>query len=93
MNIYKLIRDDIGGYDTYDSAVVVAENEEQAKKMHPSHTSHPYIDDYATEKWWEEDDMYKSWTHDLSKIQVTLIGKANKSFDKPQVIVASYNAG
>ena len=36
MNIYKVEQDVNNGYDTYDSFVVVAENEEIAKHTSPS---------------------------------------------------------
>lgn len=35
-------------WDTYDSAVVVAETEEQAKQFHPSGNSSGYLDDWAS---------------------------------------------
>ena len=96
MNIYKIEQDDVKGWDTHDSAVVVAENEEQAKRIHPAANKRDFGP--LKEEWWIEDEHSAlwgcdSWTHDLDKIKVTLIGKAEKSFDKPQVIVASYNAG
>ena len=36
MNIYLIWQNENRGYDTYDSAVVVAEDEESAKLIHPS---------------------------------------------------------
>ncbi len=35
MNIYLLEQDCVDGYDTYDSAVVIAENGTEAKYIHP----------------------------------------------------------
>lgn len=35
MNIYKIWADDWLGYDTYDSAIVVAKDEESAQHIHP----------------------------------------------------------
>lgn len=35
MNIYKIWVDRLLGHDTYDSAIVVAENEEAARHIHP----------------------------------------------------------
>lgn len=35
MKIYLISQDTNPGYDTYDSAVVCAENEQQAQKIHP----------------------------------------------------------
>ena len=36
MKIYKISQSLLDGYDTYDSAVVVAENEDDARNIHPS---------------------------------------------------------
>lgn len=35
MNIYKIWVDEWLGYDTFDSAIVVASNEEAARHIHP----------------------------------------------------------
>jgi len=35
MNIYLIDQDVVYGYDTYDSAVVAAESEEEARNIHP----------------------------------------------------------
>ena len=36
MNLYLISQNHNNDYDTYDSAVVVAESAESAKRMHPS---------------------------------------------------------
>jgi len=33
MNIYKVEQDDVRGYDTFDSAVIIAENMQRAKEI------------------------------------------------------------
>jgi hypothetical protein len=35
MNIYRIWQDYVTGYDTFDSAVVVAESEEEARQINP----------------------------------------------------------
>ena len=35
LNLYLLTQDDNNDYDTFDSMIVVAENEEQARMIHP----------------------------------------------------------
>ena len=35
LKIFKISQTENAGYDTYDSAVVCAENEEKAKRIHP----------------------------------------------------------
>lgn len=83
MFIYSLYRDSSGGYDTYDSCVVVAESEEDAKTIHPNR-----IDVVS-----EEINFYSSssWVR-LSEVQCELIGKAMSSM-KRGVVCASFNAG
>jgi len=38
MKLWKISRKDRIGYDEYDSAVVAAETEEQARNIHPCHS-------------------------------------------------------
>lgn len=45
MNIYLLSQTENDGYDTYDSCVVIAENEEEAKTIHPANNEH-YNNEY-----------------------------------------------
>lgn len=42
MNVYLLERTDYWSYDMYDSAVVVAKDEEEAKNLFPKHFSKTY---------------------------------------------------
>lgn len=92
MNLYLLKRTDKVSWDEYDSAVVKAASEEEARLIHPSM--------YGNYKWknnaWFFNDLkQESYAHgwtDPSKISVTLIGKALKDL-KETVICASFNAG
>jgi hypothetical protein len=84
MNIYKIERIDSCGYDEYDSAIVAAENESDARTIHPAH----YIEKPVTDNI---DDEYGSWVT-LSKVKTTLIGTAIEGTPRG-VIVASFNAG
>ena len=82
MNIYYLFQDKCTGYDTYDSCVVMAESEEEAKSFHPDGG-----------KLMPENEWYQSsWPSDPSDISCKLIGKAAKGIEKG-VICASFNAG
>lgn len=45
MNIYLLSQTENTGYNTYDSCVVIANNEEEAKLIHPANNSH-YNNEY-----------------------------------------------
>ena len=80
MNLYKISQDENDGYDNYDSAVVAAESEEEAIKIHPG-SGRLYPD-------WDSE----NWVNDLDLVSVKLIGTAVEG-TKPGVILASYNAG
>ena len=87
MNLYLLTQDIVRGYDTYDSMVVVAHNEEAARMISPCRY---------------ENDIHPSWpkTEDRDKIIVEYLGKA-EMIDQDEiddcetglVIIASFNAG
>ena len=72
----------VGGFDIFDSAVVCAESEEDAKLIHP---------DEHIEKWdggYTEENSHE-WC--LSKeVEVSIIGCANKNIKKG--VVLSYYA-
>jgi len=82
MNLYRIFLRGYIDYDQFDSAVVAAESPEDAKTIHPNTTDDPVP--------YHEPDY--SWTNDLSKIEVILIGKAIDG-TKRGVILASFNAG
>jgi len=80
MKLFLLTQDANGGYDTYDSCVVSAESEEDAKKMNPNGGE-------TTNK----DEDYGTWTT-LKNVDVEYIGEA-KEGSEPEVICSSFNAG
>lgn len=82
MNIYLIEQSANRGYDTYDSAVVIAENEEQAVSMHP----------YDGLNWDGEDETYGCWTN-KKNVTATLIGQASEDETEPRVVLGSFNAG
>jgi hypothetical protein len=77
MNLYLISQSVNNDYDTFDSAIVAAESDEDARRMHPG-------GDY--------DEPGRTWTADQSKVQVELIGIA-KEDTKAGVVLASFNAG
>ena len=92
MKLYLISQTSNKGWDTYDSAVVAAENERDAIRISPS--------EYYT--WSEEDGWlfgerkekrhsYSSWT-DPKNIKCELIGTAKLGTNKG-LILASFNAG
>jgi len=84
MNLYRISQTANCDYDTYDSAVVVAENAEEAQNMNPS-DGHQLSKEY----W---NDPFSTWTTTLKDVKVVYLGKADKSLDKG-VVCASFNAG
>ena len=86
MKLYIISNNESGGYDTFDSAVVCAENEEEARKIHPG--------EWVKDKWWEKPvkDCDSSWATRLENINVEYIGEADEGIE-PGVILASFNAG
>ena len=95
MNIYKLSQTINDDYDTYDSCIVIAENEEEAVKVHPSS-----YQNWDTRGQIIEDSYFKyenfninDWA-EIEDIKVELIGIADKSLDTEiKVVCASFNAG
>ena len=85
MNIYKISQQINDDCDTYDSVVVYAESEDEARKIHPE-SSNGYKD------VWEN--LFSVWVkfNDLDKIKVEYLGK-NEEIKKSGVILASFNAG
>jgi len=77
MNIYLIDQDVVYGYDTYDSAVVAAESEEEARNIHP----------YGN---WEN--RLDAWCTYPRDVNVKCIGIAANHITRG-VILASFNAG
>ena len=100
MKLYKISQNKNKEYDTFDSAIVCAENEEEARKIHPSYDvthikNNLWMGTYAKGGEYEtENGKYKSWVDfsDIDKLKVEYIGEA-KSGTTKGVILASYNAG
>ncbi len=99
MKLYLISQDINSGYDSYDSAVVSAESEEDARKIHPDYPD--FVTHVKGNKWMgtysengEEYDMdnERNWIpyKDISKIEVEYLGTTNQ---KRGVILASFNAG
>lgn len=100
MNIYLLERAEPGGvgYDEYDSCVVLAENEDEARQISPNVEA--TASDYPG---------YDGWTADKASLKVTKIGVADEGYvpihlkwtgpRKPlepietRVVCSSFNAG
>jgi len=99
MNIYLLSQDINNNYDTYDSVIVIAESEEEARKIHPSE----YSTHVENNEWYgtyadKSNGTYPTGSHEwipyseINKLSVDLIGTANEN-QKKGVVLASFNAG
>lgn len=90
MRIYRIYRTDKGGYDTFSDAVVVAESEEQARRMHPSFEpmdpNVTYIGDGTV-------DAFASWPDDPAHVMVEDLGQASYGIIVPHVVCSSFHAG
>lgn len=103
MKLYLLSQDINDGWDTYDSCVVCAKSEEEARLIHPSefvthcddknwfgtHSNKENLgQEYITE------DSFGTWVNrtEVDKINVEYIGEAKEGM-KSGVICASFNAG
>lgn len=84
MNLYLISQDINDDYDTYDSAVVAAESEDDARTIHPDKE----IVDWVKLDWWSENSWLKY--SDIDKITVELIGTTDR---ERGVVLASFNAG
>lgn len=101
MHLYKLTQEINNDYDTYDSAIVCAENEEEARTIHPS----LFVTHYRDGLWYgtrsrepfgeyENENDGDTWVRpdQLDQIKVEYIGEASKELKKG-VVLASYSAG
>ncbi len=79
MKLWLITQDDNTGYDTYDSAVVAARNEAQARAINPD----------GVDKWKAP---YTAWCDSPDKVTVELLGTA-KPGTQAGVVLASFNAG
>lgn len=86
MNLYLISQNEFSGYDMFDSAVVCAESEESARKIHP-YEGRSWIDPSTV--W---DDSCGSWCSSPDKVTAVLIGIASEGMEKG-VVLASFNAG
>lgn len=90
MKLFLISQDLNDGYDTYDSAVVAARTEEEARDTHPSGGLLEDKPSYrGTVYLYHGDWLYRE---DRNKITVKYIGQAARG-TKAGVICASFNAG
>jgi hypothetical protein len=81
MKLFLISQEENNDYDTYDCAVVAAENEEIAKEINPS--------DGLPMVWGK---TYSSWCKSADFVSVEYLGEA-KDGTEQGVICASFNPG
>jgi hypothetical protein len=101
MKVFKISQNDVNGYDTFDSAVVIAENKKEARQIHPYNKIgsdwNIYYDKKLKQFWNKRTDgsIYEfgdgGWTYNISKIKVEYIGETK--LKTKGVICSSFNAG
>jgi len=84
MNLYVIRQSVNNDWDTYDSAVVIAKSEEEARTIHPD--GNRWIDGK-----WEGWSSASTWCNP-EEVEVELIGTSS-SVASGSVLVASFNAG
>lgn len=91
INLYLLTQDVNTNYNTYDSCVVAARNEEEARNINPDSKDGP--ESYIFLNWKpRESNDWNDWADSPEQVQVTYLGTAKKG-TKVGVICASFNAG
>lgn len=80
MNLYLLTQTDNAGYDTYDSCVVAAPDEDTARCLHPGGYD------------WDSFGGSGTWAFYPSTVKAQLIGVAVEG-TAAGVVLASFNAG
>lgn len=91
MNLYKISQDINNDYDTFDSAVVVAESEYAASRIHPRYFGMWKEIKTLDEIWADESNT--SWVRTPQEVHVELLGIAEDSLEAGTIIVSSFNAG
>ena len=84
MKLFKIYQNINTGYDTFDSAVVVANSAEEAQKIHPNDSSGDFS-------------MYDSWVSRPDLVSVIylgeVVGEPDSDIYPGAIICASFNAG
>lgn len=93
MKLYKISQEVNNNFDTYDSAIVCAENEEEAKKICPDKFYKLEGDEWVFRRGDGSivDKRCYTWC-DIKYVTVEYIGEAKKELKKG-IILASFNAG
>lgn len=86
MNLYLISQSANNDWDTYDSAIVCAASEEDAKSLHPGGHDEPVPTGSG-----ERDAVHGTWTS-RNNVKAQLVGAAAEGIERG-VVLASFNAG
>lgn len=94
MKLWLIWQDENNGYDTYDSAVVAAPDEESAKKIYPTSRETPG-DIWGPGKDNAWNSSWSAWASSPEHVKATCIGETIGMIDAEygRVFCASFNAG
>lgn len=90
--LFKISQTVNNDWDTYDSAVVVAETPEAAKTIHPDGLTSAIVKNGKFVNKAGDEVFTGTWAHP-EKISVQLLGVADGSLTNRQIICASFHAG
>jgi len=95
MNLYLMSQSRVTGYDTFDSVVVSAKSEQDAREIHPSrfvthHNGKVWMGTYRSGEVHESRDGAWVPFEEIHLVNVEYLGKTRKPRG---VILASFNAG
>ena len=103
MKLFLIWQYEARGYDTYSDAVVAAQDEAEAKTIHPrSGTFDKCLVHIPLQRhedgyyYTDESGNYVSdneWTNDPGKVTAKYLGEAAEDIVEPMVICASFHAG
>lgn len=100
MNIYKIKNPRPLDYDMYESAVVVAENERDARLFHPAYGWNKTFSvisaitgDMTEKHWYDIKDKYRDEWCSPHQLEVELIGIADPKYTEPTIIETSFTGG
>ena len=96
MKIYLVSQDENDSYDTFDSFICYANNEDEARTMSPREEHFCKWDDKLKKHtrcdWFDPECYNDEWASSLDNVKVEYLGEASSKLE-PAVILASYNAG
>jgi hypothetical protein len=82
MKIYLISQNEYSGYDTYDSAVVVAFDAEDAREINIGDPGEPFT--YG---------LYNSWASSPENVLSNYLGEFRGDYPKHGIILTSFNPG